>query len=125
MRVKLFLLNRLWGKISQTNFNERSQIHIPFKVIQNMIKIILYVDGSLLDGFTIWPSLNGTLLLDYTKNSKFVCTFNITEDEFSMYYWDYALEHSHIRSYKVDFGEFSLETIEQHIKDFKTKYEQL
>lgn len=125
MKVKLFLLKRLWEKISQTNYNERSHIHIPFKVIQNMIKIILYVDGSLLDGFTIWPALNGTLLLDYTKNSKYVCIFNISEDKFSVYYWDYALEYSHIRSQSVDFADFSLETIEQHIKDFKTKYEQL
>ena len=125
MKVKLLLLNRLWDKISQTNFNERSQIHIPFKMIWNMVKIILYVDSKLLDGFTIWPSLNGTLLLDYTKNSKYVCTFNISEDKFSVYYWDYALEHSHIRSQAVDFADFSLETIEQHIKDFKTKYEQL
>lgn len=125
MRIKLFLLKRLWDKITQTNFNERSQIHIPFKVIQNMIKIILYVDSKLLDGFTIWPCINGTLLLDYTKNSKYVCTFNISEDKFSVYYWDYALEYSHIRSQAVDFADFSLETIEQHIKDFKTKYEQL
>ena len=125
MKVKLFLLKRLWDKISQTNYNERSQIHIPFKIIQNMIKIILFVDSSLLDGFTIWPSLNGTLLLDYTKNSKLVCTFNISEDKFSMYYGDYALGYLHIRSHAVDFAEFSLETIEQHIKDFKIKYEQL
>lgn len=121
MKVKLFLLKRLWDKISQTNYNERSQIHIPFKIIQNMIKIILYVDGSLLDGFTIWPSLNGTLLLDYTKSSNLVCIFNITEDKFSMYYGEYALAYAHT----VDSGDFSLETIEQHIKDFKTEYEQL
>lgn len=88
-----------------------------------MVKIILFVDSNLLDGFTIWPSLNGSLLLDYTKNSKLVCTFNILEDKFSMYYGEYALEYSHIKSHKVDFREFSLETIEQHIKDFKTKYE--
>lgn len=119
MRVKWFLLNRLWDKITQTNFNERSQIHIPFKVIQNMIKIILFVDSKLLDGFTIWPCINGTLLLDYTKNSSLVCTFNITEDEFSMYYGEYALGYK----YTVDSGKFSLETIEQHIKDFKTEYE--
>ena len=119
MKVKLFLLKRLWDKISQTNYNERSQIHIPFKTIQNMIKIILYVNGSLLDGFTIWPSINGTLLLDYIKNSSLVCTFNITEDEFSMYYGEYALTDK----YTVSSGKFSLETIEQHIKDFKTEYE--
>lgn len=53
MKVKLFLLKRLWDKITQTNFNERSHIHISFKMIQNMIKIILYVDSKLLDGFTI------------------------------------------------------------------------
>ena len=121
MRVKLFLLKRLWDKISQTNFNERSHIHISFKMIQNMIKIILYVDSKLLDGFTICPSINGTLLLDYIKNSSLVCTFNITEDEFSMYYGEYALTDK----YTVDSGEFSVKTIKQHIKDFKTKYEQL
>lgn len=119
MRVKWFLLNRLWDKISQTNFNERSQIHIPFKVIQNMIKVILYVDSKLLDGFTIWPSLNGTLLLDYTKNSNLVCIFNISEHEFSMYYGKYVLTDK----YTADGGEFSVKTIKQHIKDFKTEYE--
>lgn len=119
MKAKLFLLNRLWDKISQTNFNERSQIHIPFKVIQNMIKIILFVDSSLLDGFTIWTSLSGTLLLDYTKSSNLVCTFNISEDEFSMYYGEYALTDKST----VSSGKFSLETFEQHIKDFKSKYE--
>jgi hypothetical protein len=119
MRVKIFLLKRLWDKISQTNFNERSHIHISFKMIQNMIKIILYVDSKLLDGFTIWPSINGTLLLDYIKNSSLVCTFNITEEEFSMYYGKYALTDKYI----VDSGEFSLETIEQHLKNFKTEYE--
>lgn len=124
MRVKWFLLNRLWDKIEQTNFNENSKIHIPFKMIWNMVKIILFVDSKLLDGFTIWPSLNGTLLLDYTKNSKYVCTFNISEDKFSMYYWDYALGFSHIRSHAVDLAEFSVKIIEQHIKDFKTEYEQ-
>ena len=72
MRVKWFLLKRLWDKISQTNFNERSHIHISFKMIQNMIKIILYVDSKLLDGFTICPSINGTLLLDYIKNISLV-----------------------------------------------------
>lgn len=119
MCVKWFLLNSLWDKITQTNFNERSQIHIPFKVIQNMIKIILFVDSKLLDGFTIWPCIKGTLLLDYTKNSSLVCTFNITEDEFYMYYGEYALGYKHT----VSSGEFSLEIIEQHIKDFKTEYE--
>ena len=119
MRIKLFLLKRLWDKITQTNFNERSQIYIPFKVIQNMIKIILYVDSKLLDGFTIWPSINGTLLLDYIKNSSLVCTFNITDDEFSMYYGKYALTDK----YTVSSGKISLETIEQHLKDFKTEYE--
>lgn len=119
MRIKLFLLKRLWDKITQTNFNERSQIYIPFKVIQNMIKIILYVDSKLLDGFTIWTSINGTLLLDYIKNSSLVCTFNITDDEFSMYYGKYALTDK----YTVSSGKISLETIEQHIKDFKNEYE--
>ena len=119
MRVKLFLLKRLWDKISQTNFNERSHIHISFKMIQNMIKIILYVDSKLLDGFTICPSINGTLLLDYIKSSNLVCIFNISEHEFSMYYGKYVLTDK----YTVDSGEFSLETIEQHIKDFKTEYE--
>lgn len=119
MKVKLLLLNRLWDKIEQTNFNENSKIHIPFKMIWNMVKIILFVDSKLLDGFTIWPCINGTLLLDYTKNSSLVCTFNITEDEFSMYYGEYALGYKHT----VSSGEFSLETIEQHIKDFKTEYE--
>jgi hypothetical protein len=38
-----------------------------------------------------------------------------------MYYGEYALGYKHT----VSSGEFSLETIEQHIKDFKTKYEQL
>ena len=84
-----------------------------------MIKIILYVDSKLLDGFTIWPSINGTLLLDYIKNSSLVCTFNITEDDFSMYYGKYALTDKYI----VDSGKISLETIEQHLKDFKTEYE--
>lgn len=121
MLVKLFLLNRLWDKISQTNFNERSQMHLPFKNIWNMIKIILFVDSSLLDGFTIWASLNGTLLLDYTKSNNLVCTFNISEDKFSVYYGEYALAYA----YKADSGKFSLKTIEQHIKDFKTEYEQL
>lgn len=119
MRVKWFLLKRLWDKISQTNFNERSHIHISFKMIQNMIKIILYVDSKLLDGFTIWPSINGTLLLDYTKSSNLVCIFNISEDKFSMSYGKYALTDK----YTVDSREFSVKTIKQHIKDFKTEYE--
>ena len=119
MRVKLFLLNCLWDKIEQTNFNERSQIHISFKNIWDMIKIILFVDGKLLDGFTIWTALNGTLLLDYTKNSSLVCTFNISGDKFSMYYGKYVLLYKNT----VDSGEFSVKTIKQHIKDFKTEYE--
>jgi hypothetical protein len=119
MVVKLLLLNRLWDKIEQTNFNENSKIHIPFKMIWNMIKIILFVDSKLLEGFTIWPSINGTLLLDYTKSSNLVCIFNISEDKFSMSYGKYALTDK----YTVDSGEFSVKTIKQHIKDFKTEYE--
>lgn len=118
MKVKLLLLNRLWDKIEQTNFNERSQIHIPFKMIWNMVKIILFVDSSLLDGFTIWPSLNGTLLLDYTKNSSLVCTFNISGDKFSVYYGEYWSCAN-----TIDSREFSIKTIKQHIKDFKIEYE--
>lgn len=120
MKVKLLLLNKLWDKIYQTNFNENSKIHIPFKMIWNMVKIILFVDSKLLDGFTIWPSLNGTLLLDYTKDSNLVCTFNISEDKFSMYYGELALRYKDT----VSSGEFSVKTIKQHIKDFKNEYEQ-
>lgn len=124
MRIKLFLLKRLWDKISQTNFNKRSHIHFSFKMIQNMIKIILYVDSKLLDGFTIWPSINGTFLLDYTKNSNLFCMFNISEHEFSMCYGKYALAYKDTVENMIEFsGELSLETIEQHIKDFKTEYE--
>jgi hypothetical protein len=36
-----------------------------------------------------------------------------------MYYGEYALGYKHT----VSSGEFSLEIIEQHIKDFKTEYE--
>ena len=118
MCAKLFLFNRLLDKIHQTNFNERSQIHIPFKNIWNMVKIILFIDDSLLDGFTIWPSLNGTILLDYTKNSNLVCTFNISEDKFSVYYGEYWSCAN-----TIDSREFSVKTIKQHIKDFKTEYE--
>lgn len=120
MKVKLFLLNRLWDKISQTNFNERSQMHIPFKTIWNMVKIILFVDSSLLDGFTIWTSLNDTLFLDYEKNNNLICLFNISTDKFSMSYGKIALRYKDI----VSSGKFSVKTIKQHIKNFKTEYEQ-
>lgn len=119
MKVKIFLLNRLWDKISQTNFNERSQIHIPFKTIWNLVKIILFVDSSLLDGFTIWTSLSDTLFLDYTKKDNLICLFNISEDKFSMSYGEVAFRSKDT----VSSGEFSVKTIKQHIKDFKTEYE--
>ena len=80
----------------------------------------MFVDSSLLDGFTIWTSISDTLFLDYEKNNNLICLFNISKDKFSMSYGKIAFRYKD----KVSSGDFSVKTIKQHIKDFKTEYEQ-
>ena len=115
MKVKSKLIKRLFRVIQQTNFNSKSEIYIPFKTWFNVLKIILFVDSKLLEGFYIWPTINNTLLFDHNSLSYAICSFDIHKDEFSM-----CLRKSNGVNILVDKEKFSIKTIEKYIDEFKS-----
>ena len=111
MKVKSKLIRRV---IRQTNFNSKSEIHIPFKTYVNILQIILCIDSELLEGFHIWSSTNNTILFDYYTASYAICSFDIHKDEFSM-----CLRKSNGVNILVDKEKFSIEAIENYLDEFK------
>lgn len=120
MITKLKLLKRLFNRLRLTNFNPISRIHIPYKTIWNMFKLILCVDNKLLIGFKLFETSYNTLTLEYyDKSNNMICVLDIDENTFSIDFRNDGLNGWYTDWFHDEI--FSVKEIKKQLKKFKNE----